>query len=512
MYEERKNNFSFKDLILQILVVVLLVFILLWLFPTKSYIKNYVDDTFTNKLQPLYNQIYAQNLDTMKEASISYFTTDRLPSKVGDSITMTLGEMQEKKLVLDLKDTNNNSCSLTESYVKLTKKDKEYVLTVKLSCSDVTDYIDVYLGCYNYCPSGVCEKKEPVKKPTTVKPTTTVKYQYEYEKITNGKWGEWSDWSKWELNSYTQTDYRRVETKKSTVQTGTELVYKDAKVNTTCTQGELRSGKCYIPVSSSRTETASLSCPSGYTLSGSKCTKTTKSSTSYSTPTYKTTSEPVCPSGYTLSGSTCTRTYSYNTGEYTDWVRTGTATYSSRQTSSNTTKYALLGSSLNVSCGTGCTTNKYTYAIYTRSAKTATKTETVSPTYKTTTTPSCSSGSYDSSTGKCVSLGITFTSTASPSCPSGYTLSGSTCYRNVSTTEYSIVNPTVTYSCADSDYKLSGTKCVKSVPVYTTYTYYRYQTREFISGTKDTKWSLSKTDKTLLEKGYVLTGNKKVVK
>ena len=52
----------------------------------------------------------------------------------------------------------------------------------------------------------------------------------------------------------------------------------------------------------------------------------------------------------------------------------------------------------------------------------------------------------------------------------------------------------------------------KTVDVYTKYTYYRYQEKKFISGTRDIKWSTSKTDSTLLKQGYVLTGNKKEIK
>ena len=145
MYEERKNDFSLRGVIIQILFVILFVFILLWLLPTKNYVKDYVNDNFENKLQPLYSQIYSQNITTMKEAAISYFTTDRLPSKVGDNVTMTLKEMQDKKLVLDLIDSNNNKCDVSESYVKIVKEKTEYLLTVKLSCSDTTDYIEVHL-------------------------------------------------------------------------------------------------------------------------------------------------------------------------------------------------------------------------------------------------------------------------------------------------------------------------------------------------------------------------------
>ena len=168
MYEERKESFSVRSLILQILFVVLTVFLLLWLFPTKNYVKDYANDAFTEKLQPLYNQIYNQNITTMKEAAINYFTTDRLPSKVGESVTITLKEMQDKKLVLDLIDSNNKKCDVEKSSVKVEKLDNEYLMTVKLECSDASNYIEVHLGCYDYCKaSGVCEKKEtPVIKPT----------------------------------------------------------------------------------------------------------------------------------------------------------------------------------------------------------------------------------------------------------------------------------------------------------------------------------------------------------
>ena len=42
MYEERER-FSIKDVVLQVVLVVLFVFLLLWLFPTKSYVDNKID-------------------------------------------------------------------------------------------------------------------------------------------------------------------------------------------------------------------------------------------------------------------------------------------------------------------------------------------------------------------------------------------------------------------------------------------------------------------------------------
>ena len=382
MYEERKESFSVRSLILQILFVVLTVFLLLWLFPTKNYVKDYANDAFTEKLQPLYNQIYNQNITTMKEAAINYFTNDRLPSKVGESVTITLKEMQDKKLVLDLIDSNNKKCDVEKSSVKVEKLDNEYLMTVKLECSDASNYIEVHLGCYDYCKaSGVCEKKEtPVIKPTN--PTKPVisekKYQYEYEKITDGKWGDFGEWSQWSKDTITKTEYRNVETKEVTEKTGTLVDVIDAKKDVKTT----------------------YSCPSGYTLNGTKCKKTT-----------------------------------------TD------------------TKNA------------------------TASTKTTTATKNATANKKTT---------Y--------------------SCPSGYTLNGTKCSKKTTDTKTATKNEKLTYSCSNKDYTLNGDKCTKTVDVYTKYTYYRYQEKKFISGTRDIKWSTSKTDSTLLKQGYVLTGNKKEIK
>ena len=519
MYEERKESFSVRSLILQILFVVLTVFLLLWLFPTKNYVKDYANDAFTEKLQPLYNQIYNQNITTMKEAAINYFTTDRLPSKVGESVTITLKEMQDKKLVLDLIDSNNKKCDVEKSSVKVEKLDNEYLMTVKLECSDASNYIEVHLGCYDYCKaSGVCEKKEtPVIKPTN--PTKPVisekKYQYEYEKITDGKWGDFGEWSQWSKDTITKTEYRNVETKEVTEKTGTLVDVIDAKkdVKTTYT------------------------CPKGYTPNGTKCIKET-SSTINATANKKTTYS--CPDPtYTLDKTktkctkktTDTKNATANT-TYGDWVYQGKYTFNSIQYTSDTRKVVRVSSSINTDCTTNCTTNTWTYLVYNRSKKTTyscpkgytpngTKcskktTNTKNATASTKTTYTCPKG-YTPNGTKCMketssTINATANKKTTYSCPKGYTPNGTKCTKKTTDTKNASKTDTVTYSCTAKDYKLNGDKCTKTVATYTKYTYYRYQERKFISGTRDIKWSTSKTDSTLLKQGYVLTGNKKEIK
>lgn len=61
MYNERRDSFSLKDVILQVLFVVLFVFLLMWLFPSKQFVKDTV--------QPLYDRIFVENILIMKDAA-----------------------------------------------------------------------------------------------------------------------------------------------------------------------------------------------------------------------------------------------------------------------------------------------------------------------------------------------------------------------------------------------------------------------------------------------------------
>lgn len=193
MYEERRDNITIKDILLQILLIILFVLLLVWLFPSKGYIKRlFSHDVKTgetekieasaddiDRLAVLYNQIFANNIYAMKEAAIGYYTEERLPQTVGDMDKLTLDDMYNKHLVLKLTDKNGNYCDVQKSYVSITKYDNEYQMKVNLSCSEEEDYIIVYLGCYDYCDaSGVCEKQ------VSVKPNSNSNHNY--SNIDNG--------------------------------------------------------------------------------------------------------------------------------------------------------------------------------------------------------------------------------------------------------------------------------------------------------------------------------------
>lgn len=170
MYEERKNKFSLRDIILQLLLIVLFIFIMVWLFPTKNYLKdqNVVEN----------DAIYVDYMNSMSDAAKDYFTTKTVPSKVGDTVKLTLGEMLEKKIILPI--GGNASCSLEKSYIEVTKMDDDYQLRVELSCEKFSDYVIITLGCKDFC-NLTCTETVVTPKPTQPTQQSTKKYTVTFD-------------------------------------------------------------------------------------------------------------------------------------------------------------------------------------------------------------------------------------------------------------------------------------------------------------------------------------------
>ena len=171
MYTEEYEHkgFPIRDFLLRLVLVVIFVFLLVWLLPkfinpttvVKNNTKSGNGSNSKNEVvdvSGVSSQIFSNNMDRMKEAAISYYTNDRLPSNVGDSKKMTLSDMIGEKIISPLIDRNNKAVNVEKSYVKITKLEDEYLLKVNLKDSEKEDYILVHLGCYDYCKTTLCEK------------------------------------------------------------------------------------------------------------------------------------------------------------------------------------------------------------------------------------------------------------------------------------------------------------------------------------------------------------------
>ncbi len=484
MYEERRNTFSIRDIILQLLMVVLFTLIMIWLFPTKSYLKdNFVgkdelQSEISQQLQSIYGRLFADNIESMRDAAKGYFTNPRLPQKIGDSVTLTLGEMIDKKLVLSFKDSNNQTCDVNKSYVKITKMNDEYQMKVQLSCSDYEDYIIVYMGCYSYCDSNICIKDETTtSKPST--PTTSnddknpetpvvnKKYEYEYRLDTQNTYSSWGPWSSWSKTLISPNNLRQVEIKTEKETTGYRTeTYID-----------------YETVIEYKTQTTQVQTGTRPVANGTYIVDTQPASGGSST--------------QKVYGNVVTST---TAGGYGSWVYQGYVTFKYSPSNTDTTKYEYVSHKTTVDCSNVCqNVTTYTYKKYTRSYTAGT------------TTYSCPAD-YPNQEGsgsgtRCYKY---VTTSTGYSCPSGYSLEGTNCVKRETKYTYEPVYENVTTTVP-----VEVTKAVektKQVPIKENVKYYRYRTRKqlTIAGTYY-KWSTNKNDQTLLSQGYYLTGNKREV-
>lgn len=475
MEDERRINVV--KVLLKLIVVVLVILFSAWIVTKICSNNNPINS------DKLVDQVFQDNLNRMKEVGISYFTLERMPKNVGDKEKITLQDMYDKKLILEVRDEENNLCSDTDSYIEVEKYNDEYQMKVNLSCSNRKDYIIVVMGCYNYCKNEICEKQEQdvITDSDNDSQQNTV-IEYEYYKATNGKWTDWSAWSAWQKTYLEPTEYRKVETK---------VVQEDYTYESTIEEDE------YADVI--------ISCPSGYSLNseGTKCKKISNETTN-----------PVCPtiSGYTL----------YNQDGFTCKYKSNTTV---SQVCPSLNGYTIIS---NQSSGWTCVYKKYLRQGQGLSVPQNTSTRI----YEFVTTAlihDCDTCSYYSG----VIYNIFARKTQSAVCPSGYTKIGNSCvktktnaatcpsgYEKINNTCKKVYYKSIIKSCPTGFTLTNETnqRCYKKVTSVITMhdvrdvTYYRYATREYINGTIDYKWSTSNNDKSLLNNGYKLTGRTRTKK
>ena len=230
----------------------------MWIFPTKKDLENNLSNINYNNgtnvnIDPLLNTIFGQNIRTMKNAGRAYYYSATLPKNVGDSSNITLQELINKKMLVEFKDKNGNSCDTTASYIQLTKTGtNKYEMKTYLKCNGEENYIIDNLGCTDLCPNActntnnntsnnnsnndVKDDKEDEKDTGSGsnKPEETKKFRYLYSCTEPST--SWSDWSSWSTNYVSETSNREVRTKTETkpeyVVTGTTTTYKEETTTT----------------------------------------------------------------------------------------------------------------------------------------------------------------------------------------------------------------------------------------------------------------------------------------
>ena len=222
------------------IVVVLLSLLTMTRFTANASTTNTSNDISENKCTECkgYSKefLFNQNTTLMKEAALNYFTDERLPQTLNNSKKLSLEQMLEEKLLYKIVDSNNNACSLTDSYVEVTKLENEYLFKINLSCSDISDYILVHKGCYNYCNGNNCPanneepKVEPKEEPKE-EPKDENIYEYEFKKTIGCVMSDWSNWSEWTTIRQTTSNNKREEIKVEKV-VESRILEKDSEIKT----------------------------------------------------------------------------------------------------------------------------------------------------------------------------------------------------------------------------------------------------------------------------------------
>lgn len=206
------EQFSWKGFASRAVLVVIFVLLLSWLLPmpnTKE-LEGKVDN-LSASVSVITDRIFNQNINDMKNAAKDYFTIKRLPKNVNEKVKISLKDMIDKKLLLNVLDKKGNACNYDSSYVEITRLDKEYEMKTYLSCDGASDYILSYmdlecnLSCNNEC--ALVEKETP--KPNN-KGQTTKNYIYKFKKVETKQ--EWTDWSAW------TTEIKQADDKKEKIQ------------------------------------------------------------------------------------------------------------------------------------------------------------------------------------------------------------------------------------------------------------------------------------------------------
>ncbi len=238
-----------KKILFNILIILTIVFIYLLFFPKKSYVENVLKDKETPSIEETFNT----NINIMKTAALNYFEKE-------EKEKVTVQELIDKELLVELKDSDNNPCD-NNSYVE--KEEKK--LKINLKCNDKEDTVEQNIEEEN-------DKKEKRDKLLCL---------YEYRKELENGYTEWSDWSEWSTEKIEEDEYTKVETKIEEEPDGTKMVTDQREISVDAIEHERlvcpsgyyeENGKCKSKKeSNSITASISYSCPDGYTRSGLYC-------------------------------------------------------------------------------------------------------------------------------------------------------------------------------------------------------------------------------------------------
>lgn len=103
-------------------------------------------------------ELLNKNINTMKDAALSYYTDEMLPTKIDEKSKVTLNKLIQLDLIEELKYGSDKVCDSESSYVEVQKRDDDYLMTIYIKCGKNKKTTEVKLNKYDYCKTTLCEE------------------------------------------------------------------------------------------------------------------------------------------------------------------------------------------------------------------------------------------------------------------------------------------------------------------------------------------------------------------
>ncbi len=139
MYEDKKMEFDWKGFLLKLAFVIIVIVLVIKLLPLNN--KKEINLTKSEE--------FKSNMNKLKDAGNDYFTIDKLPSSVEETVQVSLNDLIKVGAIRTLRDTEGESCDENSSYIKAKKNENDYSLELYLVCGEEEETSFVYLNCTN---------------------------------------------------------------------------------------------------------------------------------------------------------------------------------------------------------------------------------------------------------------------------------------------------------------------------------------------------------------------------
>lgn len=177
MYEDDKIEINWVKIIVRVVIAFLVLILVVKLISMFMGTRNQKDES----------TVMEENLKYLDNFAKDYFKGDLLPKNIGESNKISLDNLINRDLIKNIKDNKNDKCDYENSYISVTKLEKEYQIKSFLVCNKVEDYTNSYIKNDTNITIKPTTTTTTTKKPTTTHTTKRTTKVTTTKKITTTK-------------------------------------------------------------------------------------------------------------------------------------------------------------------------------------------------------------------------------------------------------------------------------------------------------------------------------------